>query len=172
MYAIESDGCSQSTLRQMWQVKASPQAPEDKMQSTHSEEATVQTTSHSAETEHHLTMPQSALEYNYGNAFQMAEITPDENTLAVEERQGLTTLLKLFSPEGALLRNRELLVDGLKPDVSTLVISGHSGRVYAIGVQGGHVVLVNAKSLETENVIKTVSRSVFNRQYMGMTVCC
>ena len=158
MYALECDGCSQPTLRQVWQVKASIRPAEDKVQSARLKEGPAQVASLDAKAEHPSAMPQSALEYNYGNTFQMAEITPDGNTLAVEERQGLTTLLKLFSPEGALLRSRELLVEGLKPDLPTLVISGHSGGVYAIGVQGGFVVLVNTESLETERVIKTVSQ--------------
>ena len=110
-------------------------------------------------------------DYHYGNAYYMAEINLSGNVLAVEERPKKTTLVHLYSPEGKLLKTAELRVtaeevekekEGASEDsgdvaVHTLLISKYNSGFYAIAVQGSHVILLGAESLETEQTFKVVS---------------
>lgn len=117
---------------------------------------------------------ESAVEYHYGDAFYMGEITPSGNVIAIEERPGHVTLIELYSPEGRLIKTVELkLKDGVvvnqpareerdvgekeKDDsVRTLFMSTYKNGCYAIGVQGGTVVMLR-ENLEILTTIKVVS---------------
>ena len=122
----------------------------------------------------------SGLDYQYGDAFYMAEINPLGNVFAVEERPGKSTLARLYSHGGKLLNTSELHAPTTaaaggaedansesakagggsgdkKPGVQTLVISTYKAGCYALVVQGGYVLLVDAEKLTITNSFKVVS---------------
>ena len=117
----------------------------------------------------------SALDYHYGNAFYMAEINPSGNVFVVEERPKKSTLARLYSPGGDLLKTRELVVPcqstgptpaagndqsaaegNEKVAVQTLLISTYKEGIYALVVQGGYVIIVDAELLTITNSFKVV----------------
>ncbi len=106
-------------------------------------------------------------DYNYGDAFYMAEITPAGNVLAVEERREGGTYVHLYSSAGTLLRVRQLGNQGARDgeinlkSLHTLFISSYKDGCCAIGIQGGLVLLIDAESLEVASSIKVVSCSLF-----------
>ena len=120
----------------------------------------------------------SGLEYQYGDAFYMAEINPSGNVFAVEERPERSTLARLYSPSGELLNSSELCVpiahdttaaddkdkesssaaaSVRKSAVRTLLISTYKEGRYALVVQGGYVLCVDAERLTVTNSFKVVS---------------
>ena len=128
----------------------------------------------------------SGLEYQYGDAFYMAEINPSGNVFAVEERPKKTTLARLYSPSGELLKTSELSVPTRDPSaagtkgpgaaaassgsgegsaVQTLLISTYKDGSYAIVVQGGYVIFVDAERLTITNSFKAVGI------YMNSIIC-
>ena len=125
-----------------------------------------------------------ALEYQYGDAFYMAEINPSGNVFAVEERPGKSTLARLYSPGGELLNTSELRApttiaaaaaddakestkagdgdDGAgngdkKMGVQTLLISTYRAGCYALVIQGGYALFVDAEKLTITNCFKLVN---------------
>ena len=147
-------------LKQAWQVKAgidNDQAPnvyDQRLESTGRE---------------------CAVEYHYGDAFYMGEITPSGNVIAIEERPGRVTLIELYSPKGQLMKTVELKLkdrvvnhptgqDGGEEkekidSVRTLYMSTCRNGCYAVGVQGGTVVMVG-ENLEILTTIKVVCECV------------
>ena len=124
----------------------------------------------------------TGLEYQYGDAFYMAEINPSGNVFAVEERPGKSTLARLYSPGGELLNTSELRApttiaaaddakelakagdgdDGTssgdkKIGVQTLLISTYRAGCYALVVQGGYALFVDAEKLTITSCFKLVS---------------
>ncbi len=109
-------------------------------------------------------------DYNYIDAFYMAEITPTGNVLAIEERRRGDTLVQLYHPDGRLLRVRELDLEaggsgGGRGErgserLHTLFISSYKDGCYAIGIQGGFVMLVDAETLEVVSSFKVVSYAI------------
>ena len=125
----------------------------------------------------------SGLEYQYGDAFYMAEINPSGNVFAVEERPEQSTLARLYSPSGELLNTSELCVPtadnpttnaaGMKESsvagvsggdkrsaIQTLLISTYKDGCYALVVQGGYVLLVDAELLTITKSFKVVSTPI------------
>lgn len=115
----------------------------------------------------------TGLDYHHGDAFYMAEINPSGNIFAVEERPGKSTLARLYSPSGELLNTSELSVptvaaadtkkssktgDKKKPGVQTLLISTYKDGHYALVVQGGCVLFVDAEKLTIASSFKMVRR--------------
>ena len=115
----------------------------------------------------------SGLEYQYGDAFYMAEINPSGNVFAVEERPQKSTLARLYSSSGELLKTSELSIpikdatgvagakesltgEGERFAVQTLLISTYKDGSYALVVQGGYVLFVDAEQLTVHNSFKTV----------------
>jgi hypothetical protein len=123
----------------------------------------------------------TALDYHYGDAFYMAEINPSGNVFAVEERPGRSTLARLYSPRGEPLNSSELHVhapttvsdaaaddtkesaeaDGCEGDkklgVQTLLISTYKAGCYALVVQGGYALFIDAEKLTITSCFKLVS---------------
>ena len=120
----------------------------------------------------------TGLEYQYGDAFYMAEINPSGNVFAVEEQPGKSTLARLYSHTGELLNTSELCAPttaaadtkesakaddggaggGKRSGVQTLLISTYKDGRYALVVQGGYVLLVDAEKVTITNSFKVVSR--------------
>lgn len=122
----------------------------------------------------------TALEYQYGDAFYMAEINPSGNVFAVEERPGKSTLARLYSPRGELLNTSELhapttivaAADDTKESakagdhgagngnkkmgVQMLLISTYKAGHYALVVQGGYALFVDAEKLTITNCFRLV----------------
>ena len=91
MYSVSME-TGKPQLSQLWQVVATDnesQGSEAKVQSSLTESETPPPKS-----------SHSGLDYQYRNAFYMAEINPSGNVLAVQERQSAPTLAQLYSPEG------------------------------------------------------------------------
>ena len=126
----------------------------------------------------------TGLEYQYGDAFYMAEINPSGSVFAVEERPGKSTLARLYSPRGELLNTSELCApttiaagaaadgkesakagdgdDGAgngdkKMGVQTLLISTYRAGCYALVVQGGYALFVDAEKLTIMSCFKLVN---------------
>lgn len=123
----------------------------------------------------------SGLEYQYGEAFYMAEINPSGNVFAVEERPQRSTLTCLYSPSGELIRTGQLSVpnkdltatksaasasgsqeeggeSGQVAAVQTLLISTYKDGSYALVVQGGYVLFVDAEQLTITSSFKAVCK--------------
>ena len=129
----------------------------------------------------------SGLEYQYGEAFYMAEINPSGNVFAVEERPQRSTLTRLYSPSGELIRTGQLSVpnkdltatksatsasgsqeegggggeggeSGQVAAVQTLLISTYKDGSYALVVQGGYVLFVDAEQLTITSSFKAVGK--------------
>lgn len=128
----------------------------------------------------------SGLEYKYGDAFYMAEINPSGNVFAVEERPQKSTLTRLYSPGGELLKTSELSIPttndtavsnkesattgrGGISAVQTLLISMYKDGSYALVVQGGYVIFVDAEQLTIRNSFKAVGNC---NPYHGWCVNC
>ena len=157
MYGVQPD--CKTRLKQVWQVKARQSPAEDKGQSSEVEgqiPAAATSGCHGNNPSNQTT----GKDYNYGNAFYMAEITPAGNVIAVEERQHGSTSVQLFSPDGEAVKETELQVEGSEKKIHTLFISTYRNGCYAIGVQGGYVVLVEAETLRIINKFKVVSLNV------------
>ena len=122
------------------------------------------------------TQQRSGRDYRYGNVFAMAEMNPSSNEVfAVEEQEegqgggggdGGRVVLHLFGAEGCLLRSRDLFEDegcccsivgdGRGSVRSTLFMSRWKEGCYAVGLQGGVLVVVDAQTLQVKNSFKTV----------------
>ena len=169
MYALE-DVETSPKLSQRWQAKAGCLATEVKGQSAgfigqssaSKGQASATPSLGSTASEVGVAIsPQvssGAKSYVYPDAFYMAEINPSGTVFAVEEQSKGSSLVELYSPEGGRVKWAELVIGGKQEKLGTLMISmyHHSG-CYAVAVQGGHVIIVGAESLDIMNIIKTVS---------------
>lgn len=104
--------------------------------------------------------------YPYEKAFFMAEFNPSGNIFAVEEIPYTSTLVHLVSPSGVVVKTVDLLamigdLESWRRPVNTVFISAHHEGVYAVGLEGGRVVLVDAELLEPKKTFKVV------RHYSG-----
>lgn len=141
MYSVQLEG-SKPVLKQLWQVKATEevkdQGSEVRVQrSEDSEEATTRRKSE--------------------DVFYMAEIAPSGNTIAVKETGEGSTVVQLFSVEGKLLRSTELRLNGGDKKLNAVLMSTYNNGCYAVCVQGGHVFIIAADTLNVINIIETVS---------------
>ena len=109
-------------LQLAWQVKAGQTDPPQK------------TTSNS---------PEATKDDQYVNAFYMGEITSTGYVLAVKEQTDRATTMQLFDGEGRLLKMSSLPpVKSGGVRVETLYMSESYNGCYALGVQGGRVLIV------------------------------
>lgn len=110
----------------------------------------------------------SGRNYQYENAFCMAEFNPSGNIFAVEEIPYQTTMVHLVSPEGVIVRSVDLMAGISERDaskrrpVNTVFISAHHNGLYAIGLEGGRMVLMEAELLQINKTFKVV----WNKQVM------
>ncbi len=87
--------------------------------------------------------PQATKDDQYVNAFYMGEITSTGCVLAVEEQTDRATTMQLFDGEGRLLKMSSLPpVKSGGVRVETLYMSECHNGCYALGVQGGRVLIV------------------------------
>ena len=83
----------------------------------------------------------------------MSFLTSNQPTNLVAVCQYLTS-----SPvTGKLLKTAELTVDGSSKKLDTLLISTYREGSYALGVQGGRVLYIDAESLAVTRVLNVVS---------------
>ncbi len=76
-------------------------------------------------------------------AFVMGEMMPSGYLLTVRERVSYPTYMQLWSMEGVLLKTTPVpCMKSGGVSVETMFISVHSNGCYAIGVQGGRVLMV------------------------------
>ena len=111
----------------------------------------------------------SGRNYPYEDAFFMAEINPSGNVFAVKELPYRTTLIHVLSPEGAVMKTKDLMETlyneestktiktKTKRPVNTLFISLYRDGMYAIGLEGGRIILMDAESLDVVKLFKVVS---------------
>jgi hypothetical protein len=96
-------------------------------------------------------------------ALYMAEFNPSGNIFAVEEVFYRTTLIHLVSPKGKVLKSMDVMAKFGERDsrpVNSLFISTYHEGIYALGLEGGTVVLVDAELLEFKKSFKVVRRLV------------
>ena len=101
----------------------------------------------------------SGRDYKYENGFFMAEINPSGKVFTVKELPYKTTLVQLVSSDGEVVKSEDLMAvikDRVKRPVNTLFISAFHDGVYAIGVEGGRLVLMDAESLCVRKVFRVV----------------
>jgi len=95
----------------------------------------------------------SGKNYSYPIAYCMAEFNPSGTVFAIKELPYDTALVQLVSPEGSVLRSVDLMRSLNPPEeysrrpVQTLFMSCYHGGVYAVGIQGGRVAILDAEDL-------------------------
>lgn len=187
---IDSDqGGSSPQLKEAWRVKAGQNFDSPQAHLHHDDDSKIIGDKDGKrdvveKTPASVSCKDTGTDYHYGDAFYMAEINPSGNVFAVEERPGKSTLARLYSHGGELLHTSELHApitaavdtkdaeksaktgDGDKrPGVQTLLISTYKAGCYALVVQGGYVLLVDAEKLTIANSFKVVSRPKSGRPY-------
>ena len=110
-------------------------------------------------------MELSGHNYPYVTSYCMAEFNPDGNLFAVKELPYETAVVQLVSPDGTELRSVDLMLamkekDYARRPVQTLFTSAFHDGIYAVGVQGGKVVLVDAEKLDVMVTLNAVSSSL------------
>lgn len=103
----------------------------------------------------------SGLNYPYEEAFSMAEFNPTGHVFAVKEVPYNTTLVHLVSSDGSVIKTVDLMVmvggeERSRRPMNTVFISAYCGGVYAIGLEGGRVALMDAELLQLNQVFKVV----------------
>ena len=161
MYVLQESTTTETPhLKQLWQVSAGQDPLETEDQSSNVVGGNdTELRSHGNKEEG---MQHTGRDYNYGDAFVMAEITPAGNVIAVEERQDGNSFIQLFSPEGKCLGRNKVegssITGGCSQQFHTLFISSYKNGCYAIGVQGGTVVLVHSETLKITSSFNVVSQ--------------
>lgn len=92
--------------------------------------------------------------YHYADVFTMAEVNPSWNVFAVKEKIDGDVSIHLFSAKGELLQSASI---GEKSVVLLSMYNSVLG-VYSMVVQGGHVIILDAESLEVKHKFKAVSK--------------
>lgn len=104
----------------------------------------------------------SGKNYRYVVAYFMAEFNPTGNVFAVMEIPYKTAFVQLLSADGKLVKTQDLMLamgeaECARRPVQTLFISEFHDGVYAIGVEGGKVALVDAEALDVKKTFSVVS---------------
>lgn len=104
--------------------------------------------------------------YPYVVAYIMAEFNPTGHLLAVMEIPYKTAIVQLVSVEGEIVRTLDLMMameerECERRPVQTLFISTFHNGVYAIGVEGGKVALVDAEALGIKKTFNVVGSKLF-----------
>lgn len=164
VYAVEEDVLTnEPCIKQLWQKLAGEDHVKVKGQSSKDKDHHPLQYSDSSRGRSQRDVRLTGKDYNYGDAFYMAEITPAGNVIAIQEREKGGTFVHLYCPEGKLLRVKELEVskeESNSTTLHTLFISSYQDGCYAIGLQGGVVVLLEAETLEIASSFKVVSYSI------------
>ena len=118
----------------------------------------------------------SGRNYPYEEAFFMAEFNPTGKVFAVKEVPYVTTILYLISLDGCIEKMADLMAlmgkrDCCKRPVNTIFISAHHNGVYAIGVEGGYIALVDAELLQLNKVFKVVGPRYRELVCLGLFHC-
>ena len=98
----------------------------------------------------------------YVVAYSMAEFNPTGHLFAVKNVPYRTALVQLISAEGKVVQTLDLMMatkdrERLKKPVHTLFISAFHNGVYAVGLVGGRVALVDAETLDLKKTFTVVS---------------
>lgn len=146
MYSV-SQSSGKYALKLLWQVKTeSDSAVEEN-------EGQTKGASSGESSEGGPASQKSGKDYHYGNAFTMAEINPSGSVFAVEERKNGKVFVHLFSNGGKHLKCVDFDYESV-----VLLSTYHSGLgVYGMVIQGGHVIVLCAESLEMKSTFKVVS---------------
>ena len=104
--------------------------------------------------------------YAYVVAYFMAEFNPTGYLFAVKEIPYKTALIELVSAEGEVVRTLDLMLamkesESVRRPVQTLFISPFHNGVYAIGVEGGRIALVDAEALVIRKTFTVVSMLLY-----------
>ena len=106
----------------------------------------------------------SGKNYPYPIAYCMAEFNSNGTIFAVKELPYDTALVQLVSLEGSVLRSVDLMRSLNPPEefskrpVQTLFMSPCCGGVYAVGLQGGKVAILDAEDLTIKTSFTAVRR--------------
>lgn len=155
VYSISTEESS-ITLRQLW-VLCVKDCPSSVADGDHSQ----QDPATSAASESEAQASDSDRHHPGEKAFYMAEFNPSGNIFAVEEVPYRTTLIHLVSPDGRVMRSVDLMArvgDQDSRPVNTMFISAHHDGMYAIGLEGGRMVLMDAELLQLKKTFKVVRR--------------
>lgn len=142
------------TLTQLWVLRAAD-CPSSVADGDHTQQDPATNAGKDCEGQ----APASREHYPGEKAFYMAEFNPSGNIFAVEEVPYRTTLVHLVSPDGRVVRSMDLMArvgDQESRPVNSLFISAHHDGTYAIGLQGGRVVLVDAELLQLKKTFNVV----------------
>lgn len=172
VYSIDTEK-PDSSLRELWvlPVKNCPSTPNSRQQDPTTREARESEVSVGGSSER---------DYPYKNAFYMAEFNPSGNIFAVEEIPYQTSMVHLVSPAGDIVRSLDLMAGISEQEscrrrpVNTLFLSAHHDGQYAVGLERGSVVLVDAELLQinrTFNVVRN-SRTICLHGYVTSAVLC
>ena len=95
--------------------------------------------------------------YRYGNVFSACEPTDSCNCIVLEEKDDMNDVIHLFSSNGTILNSQEMITKSGQKRSEVLVLSSVRDGVCAISLQGGTIVMLNSKTLETICLFETVS---------------
>lgn len=149
---------SDFTLRELWVLPAKDCPPFN----PNSGQRDPTTSAAVLSEERGSTSQDSGRKYPYKNAFFMAEFNPSGNIFAVEELPYQTTMIHLVSPEGRIVKSVDLMAAISEQDsckrrpVNTVFISAHHCGLYAIGLEGGRMALMEAELLQITKTFKVV----------------
>lgn len=149
MYSVSTTGSGKPMMELLWQMGISD--CDDSMSSD------MQTAGSDGNVEKSLASQidnRSGKGYHYADVFTMAEVNPSWNVFAVKEKMDGDVSIHLFSAKGELLQSAGI---GEKSVVLLSMYNSVLG-VYSMVVQGGHVIILDAESLEVKHKFKAVSK--------------
>ena len=156
VYSISKEE-SAVTLTRLWVLRAMD-CPSSVADGGHTQQDPA--TSAGRDSEGHTSASHNPAKHYPGEkAFYMAEFNPSGNIFAVEEVPYRTTLVHLVSPEGKVVRSMDLMAGVGNQEsrpVNSLFISAHHDGTYAISLEGGRVVLMDAELLQLKKTFKVV----------------
>lgn len=148
MYSV-SQSSGKYALRLMWQVQTESDTAEEEIEG---QTKGVWSGALKHRSEGGPATQRSGADYHYGNAFTMAEINPSGSVFAVEEKNR-RVFVHLLSDGGKRLK----CVNIDHESVVLLSTYNPGPGVYGMVVQGGHVIILCAESLEVKSTFKAVS---------------
>ena len=107
----------------------------------------------------------SGKQYPYEDFLYLAEINPTGNMFVVLELPYKTALVHVVSSQGEIIKTEDLMMkiqdeNRIRRQVNVIIISSYHDGMYAVGVEGGRIVLMDAESLEVISMFKVVSVSI------------
>ena len=155
MYALTEGDSFEMEL--LWQAQAADtceQQMTQEEQPSYSGERNVVASENST----HTAGIKSSRDFNYVDAFTMAEVNPSLNIFAVKESQNGQVSTHLFSAKGELVKS---VNTGEK---SVALLSRYNSKVggYGMVVQGGCVLILSAETLKVKNKFKVVRECIYH----------